>query len=289
MRSMKWDDLRVVLAVARGGTLAAAAERLGVDQTTVARRLDAIQRTIDAKLFLRVAGRLVATETGEVACARAEQMEAHMTALEAELTGADQVPRGSVRITAVPVLASRLLVPRLAPLLRRFPNIAVEIIAEPRNIDLTKRDADVAVRLARPQSGSMLCRRLGSLSYSVYGPAQRAAETLPWIGYDEGYAHLPQARWMVRHTTPAELSQLRVNDAEGILQAVRHGLGRSLLPDLIAEADGALQRLSERPVLTREVWMLVHPDLRRLPRVAAVCDWLTEVFHLSAARPRPLE
>ena len=204
---MKWDDLRILLAVQRGGTLAAAAKRLGVDQTTVARRLAALEGAAKAKLFLRSQGRLVATELGEIAVVQAERVEGQILDLEEKLAGGTAAPEGKVRVTAVPVLANRLLIPRLGDLLARCPKLEIEIVAEPRNLSLSKRDADIALRLARPQGGAALCRKIGALSYSVYGTANRSGAALPWLTYGDDYADLPQAQWVAKQGAGAPARQ----------------------------------------------------------------------------------
>jgi len=276
---MDWNDLRYVLAVSRSGTLSAAARRLRVDQTTVTRRLAGIERATGVRLFDRIEGRLVATDAGRIAVARAERIEAEAQALAAELSGADKDAAGVVRLTAVPSIVNHALVPRLGGLLSRYPRLGLEIVGVPGDLSLSKREADMAIRLARPPGGTALCRRIGEIAYAVYGPQGAPGKTLPWITYDEAHAHLPQARWIARHGgAPAE-QRLKLNDAESLLQAVRTGLGRSLLPTFIANADPRLVRLSPEPsVLEREVWLLVHPDLRPLPRVSVVLDWVCDIF-----------
>ena len=276
---MDWNDLRYVLAVSRSGTLSAAARRLRVDQTTVTRRLAGIERATGVRLFDRIEGRLVATDAGRLAIVRAERIEAETQALAAELSGADKDAAGIVRLTAVPSVVNHALVPRLGGLLSRYPRLGLEIVAVPGDLSLSKREADMAIRLARPPGGTALCRRIGKITYAVYGPQEVPGHTLPWITYDETHAHLPQARWIARHGgTPAE-QQLKLNDAESLLQAVRTGLGRTLLPTFIADADSCLVRLSPEPsVLEREVWLLVHPDLRPLPRISVVVDWVCDIF-----------
>jgi DNA-binding transcriptional LysR family regulator len=283
--ALQWSDLRVVLALARDPTLAAAARRLGVDQTTVSRRLAALEAALQGPLFLRAPGRLVPTALGELAIARAAEAEAAVLALEAAAGESGAAVAGRVRITAVPILVNQLIVPRLADLLARFPALAVDANADSRNLSLSRRETDIALRFARPEGGSGLCRRIGSLAFSVYA-ARGAAEGLPWVTYEERFQHYPQARWVADNVPPAALARLRVNDAEGLAQAVRSGLGLGVLPDFMAARDGALVRVSEAPVLQRDLWLLVHPDLRQLPRVAAVLDWLAALparLHAEAA------
>lgn len=278
----QWSDLRVVLALGREPSFAAAARRLGIDQTTVGRRLAALEDALKGRLFLRARGRLIPTALGEEAIARAEQVEASIQALEKAAGESGETVSGRVRITAVPILVNQLIVPRVLALLQRHRGLAIDANADSRNLSLSHRETDIALRFARPESGAGLCRKAGTLAFSVYAPAGNGAEELPWVTYEERFGHYPQARWVADNVVPEHLCPLRVNDAEGLAQAVRSGLGRGVLPDFMAARDPALTRMSGEPVLRRELWLLVHPDLRHLPRVAAVLDWL-------AALPASLE
>jgi DNA-binding transcriptional LysR family regulator len=272
---MEWSDLRYVLTIARAGTLAAAARRLGVNQTTVARRLAAAEKTLGARMFERKDGVLLPTKVGEAAIARAGQMEQDVLALERGIGGADAVTAGSVRVTTVPILANRLLTPALPSLLRRYPQLRLELIAESRNLSLTRREADIAMRLGRPEAGNALTRRIGRLDYAVYGP-RRGAGDLAWITYEEGLSHLPQARFIAAQGEA--IASLAVNDAEGLVEAVRAGLGKSLLPCFVGDRAPGLQRLGREVAFSRDIWLMVHRDLRAQARIAAVIDWLLELM-----------
>jgi DNA-binding transcriptional LysR family regulator len=276
---MDWNDLRYIVTIARAGTLAAAARRLGVNQTTVARRLAAAEAALGTRLFERIDGALHATESGEAAVARAAQVEQEVHALEHGISGADADTAGPVRLTGVPMLVNRLLIPALPQLYARYPRLRIELIAEARNASLTKREADIALRLARPEGGSaVLAKRVGHLEYAVYGPRKRAADRLPWITYEEGLSHLPQARWIATATHDGALVPLLVSDAEAIVHAIHAGLGKSLLPCFVADRDSRLRRLSgPKGVLARELWLLTHNELRHHARIAAVVAWLTEL------------
>jgi DNA-binding transcriptional LysR family regulator len=276
---MEWSDLRYVLMISRAGTLMAAARRLGVNQTTVARRLAAAEAALGVRLFERLDGILYPTRAGEAAVARAVQIEQEFDALEQGIGGTDTVPAGVVRLTAVPILVNHLLVPALPKLYATHPRLRIELIAEPRNLNLTKREADIALRLARPVGGTALARRVGQLDYAVYALHRGAAEDLPWITYEDGVSHLPQARWIAAEAAAPEPAPLLVNDAEALLQAVRAGLGKSLLPCGIADREPGLKRHGDgRVVLSREIWLLVHRDLRPQARIAAVIRWLEELL-----------
>ncbi len=272
---MDWNALQLTLAIARAGTLAAASRRLSIDQTTVSRRLKTLEAGLGTALFSRVDGNLIPTEAGEQAIAAAEQMEAAAGSLEESLSGSLQSCAGSVRLTAVPVLMNRLLIPNLAPLISQHPKLQLEMVAETGNLSLNRRETDLALRFARPQKDAGLCRRLADVPYALYGASGQSKQHNNLITYEETHAHLPQARWMARHAEKHDSGQLRVNDAECAFAAVQSGLGQSLLPEMIASEDPALQRVTEgAPVLSREVWLLVHPEVRQLPRVQAVIEWL---------------
>lgn len=285
MQAMNWNDLRYLLAVGRGRSLVAAARLLAVDDTTVARRLAALQATLGACLCQRLAGgALVLTRAGERAALHAERIEREIGRLDETLSGADAAIAGMVRVTAVPILVNHLLVPAAPRLLQRHPLLQLELVADPRDLSLTRRETDLALRLARPRSGGakVIARRVGTLRYAVYAASSssvREARALPWITYDEAMAHLPPARWIA--ATAARngeaLAALRVNDAVSLRQAVIAGLGRSLLPCVVAEGDVRLRILRGRrdvPPLTRELWLLTHVELRNLARIEAVATWI---------------
>jgi DNA-binding transcriptional LysR family regulator len=283
MPDLNWNDLRVVLAVFRSGSLAAAARLLHVDETTVARRLAVAEAAVGARLFQRTDGKVLCpTEVGEAAVVAAEQTEQMVGNLHASATQARTVVTGTVRLTAVPILINHLLVPALHDLTERCPVLRLELIAEPRDLILTRREADMALRMARPSGdtgANLLARRVADMHYAPYvsaGLSQEAADRLPWLGYEQGMAALPPARWLAARQGTAG-SPVSLNDAEAILQAVLAGLGRSLLPCMIADRHAALTRcdvpgLPKPP--TRELWLLTHPDQRGLARIAAVQEWL---------------
>ena len=281
LQDLDWNDLRFVLAVARSQSLAGAARRLGVNESTVGRHIAGAERRLGARLFERSQGQLHPTEAGAAVVAGAERVELEVQAVESAVAGTDERAAGRVRVTSVPIVVNRLLVPALPPLLQDHPQLCVELIAEPRDLSLTKREADIALRLARPQMEvRAVARRIGRLDYAVYGPKRKGRRPLPWVTYEDGMADLPQWRWIDERAsgdgeTPAPVA---VNDAEAILQSLKAGLGRSLLPTAVAEREPGLVRLDAGPPpLSRELWLMVHPELRELTRVRVVMDWLVSV------------
>ncbi len=281
MQALNWNDLRFVLAVARTQSFAEAGRRLGVNESTVARRISQAESRLGARLFERNLGVSHPTKAGAVVVSGAERIELEVQAVESAVSGADRLAAGSVRVTSVPIIVNRVLVPALPQLLRKHPQLQIELIAEPRDLSLTKRDADIALRLARPRKEfRAIARCIGRLDYAVYGLSGRSMEPLPWITYEDSMADLPQGRWIQGRVirdgeTPI---QVMVNDAEAILQAVNAGLGKSLLPIAIGDREAGLVRHSDGPVLlSRELWLMVHPELRDLTRIRVVMDWLVSV------------
>jgi DNA-binding transcriptional LysR family regulator len=283
MQSFEWDQLRILLALRRAGTYAGAARLLEVDDTTVSRRLAALTNVIGAPLFRRDgAGRCIWTEVGEVVAAHAERMESEMLQL-AERIGQNPDPvAGTVRLTAVPMLCNRLIAPRLSGLLADCPALILELMPERRNVDLMQREADLALRFARPSgmAGGLWTRRIATLQHRAYG-AKPAGLKGPWISYIDELAHLPQARWMrkVMQCVPSERDRLRVADAETAIEAAASGCGIAVLPCLIGDADARLAAI-DMPIAPpmREVWIVGHATQRHLGRIRRVAEWLGGLF-----------
>jgi DNA-binding transcriptional LysR family regulator len=287
MPDIDWNDLRYVLAVARTRSHAAAARALHIDPTTVGRRLRAIEAILEARLVERDAtGDLRPTQAGEIAVQRAEQIEAEVGGLTAAVKGVDTLASGTVRVTAVPILVNKFLIPAVGALVAKHPGLRVELIADARGLSLTRGEADIALRLTRPEpevGAHVLARCIGKLSYAAYAARDdaAAAETLPWLTYEDGMAHLPQARWTAKAALKeGGFAAISVNDADTLVQAVQAGLGRALLPCLIADRVEGIARVAVNgPALPeREIWLLTHPDLRPLARVAAVLAWIDAIF-----------
>ena len=281
LRDLNWNDLRFLLAIERGNSLAGAARRLGVNESTVGRRLAEAEQRLGARLFERSLGAFSPTEAGRTVLSGAERVEREVQAVEAAVSGSDRLAAGLVRVTSVPLVVNRLLMPALPPLLRAHPQLRVELIAEPRDLSLTRREADIALRLARPaRELRVFARRIGRLDYGIYAPARKTRRDLPWITYEDAMAALPQWRWISDQAGDADAAPhpVTVNDAEAILQGIKAGLGKSLLPLAIAEREPGLRRLDPGPpALSRELWLMVHPELRSLTRVRVVMEWLADV------------
>lgn len=287
MQNLNWNDLRVILAIGRKKRIADAAGTLNVDYSTVLRRLTALQDAIGQRLYQRLPdGRLELTEAGKSAAAIAERMEGEIGALDGGHPDVDGAS-GVLRLTSVPFIVNRILIPAVGNLLDRNRNLHIEMISDARDLSLTRREADMALRLARPRTGGMRvkARRVGVLRYAPYSAAAQgkpAASSLPWITYDETMAHLPQAQWMelAIRKEAGRAAALKVSDVEAAFEAVAEGHGQSMLPCAVADRDARLSRVPQTGGLqdpTREIWLLIHSELSKLPRCQAVADWIEEV------------
>ncbi|MEL7125050.1 MAG: LysR family transcriptional regulator [Pseudomonadota bacterium] len=280
MQSHDWNDLKYLLALARTGRLRAAGRAVGVSDTTVARRIKALEAAVGVPLFVRgMSGHYAPTDAARDILVHAEAIELENTLLRETLGQAAERVTGSVRISAVPIVVNRILVPALPALSDKHPQLAVELVPAAQNLDLSKREADLALRFARPETGGLRTKaqRLGSLTFGVY--AARSGDRRAWITYDDAHADLPQARWLDRMARAEDAqAPLRVADAETALEAVAAGLGRTLLPKRIADADQRLRRVpADAPLPARDIWLLSHADHMARGSVAAAKAWLIDL------------
>ncbi|MCY1075887.1 LysR family transcriptional regulator [Archangium lansingense] len=277
---MDWEDLRIFVALARAGSLSAAARALRVSHATVGRRIAALEETLGQALFDRRADGYALTAEGAAVLELAQGMDERALAI-LRRAGRDTGLTGTVRLTATDAVAERILIPRLAPFRRRHPGIDLEVLSDPRSLSLAKREADVAVRLARPQAGDLITRRLATIAYGVYVAPDGDAEA--WVGYEDSFAHLPEAQWLARIVAGGRIA-LRTNGFAAQLAAVRAGFGKAVLPRWFAEEEGGLTALPPpAPLPVREAWLVVHRDLKDVPRVRALVDHLVAVFEAERA------
>ncbi|MBS0476697.1 MAG: LysR family transcriptional regulator [Proteobacteria bacterium] len=283
---MNWDDLRFIVTLEREGTMAMAGRRLGVDQTTVARRLRALEGNLGAPLLERNDGRWRPTPFGQRVLERAARIEEDVAGV-LRLADADSTQvSGLVRITTVSAIISEWLQPRLPDLYQRYPDLCVDLIASNDNLNVARREADIAIRLARPKTGGFLIRKLADVGFACYGPARSRPQVRPgdWVAYNEELAHTPEMHHL-QYVLGDGRIRLRSSNPPILARAIADGIGHGVLPCFIADPDPALIRLfGPEPVLNRELWMVIHPDARAQPRVASTADWLVEHFRADAAR-----
>jgi len=276
-KKIDWNDLSFVLAIFRAGTLSLAAKNLRVDQTTVSRRLKTLEQQLGATLFFRKQNRLIPSQAGECLIESAEQVESSISAAIDQIDSADSRCEGKVRITSVPLLMNKILSKNVGLLLKQQPSLELELISSAENFSFSKRQTDLALRFNRPTSGIAVCVKMTNLSYSAYHLKNTQAEQLPWIGYAEERSSLPQSGWLKKHH--GKHHQLLVDDAQTALEAVYSGYGRCLFPDYVMKNEANLVcDPTYNNVLTRELWLLIHPQMRHLKRIKVVSAFLKRLF-----------
>jgi DNA-binding transcriptional LysR family regulator len=279
---MEWDDVRLFLAVARSGTLLQASARLGTSHSTVSRRLAALEARLKVALFDRSLGGYARTEAGAAVYESALRMEEEFLKLKRTLAGRDALDAQTVRLSAPDVLANHLA-PHLVALRRREPQIRLEIAAENSTVDLDRMEADLALRASRRPQEHLVGTRVGQTAWAVYvarSPRGRSVddEDLPWIGYDKSLASLPVAQWLREHV-PEERIALRTSSTIAAQAFVRAGLGAACLWCLAGDRDPQLVRLTPPlPAVASDLWLLIHPDLRRSQRVGRVRSFLARAL-----------
>ncbi len=275
---LDWTDLRHFIALAREGTLSAAARALGVDHVTVARRIAALERATRLKLVDRRARLYVLTEDGRRLAAAAAPMEDAAYAVERAIKAARPGLMGEVSISAPPSLANAMIAPKLIELRRQHPGITIKLIGEKRTASLSRREADVALRLSRPADAALVARRIGSFGFSLYGAPAYLRETPPsalsFIAYDASMDEAPQQQWL-KAIAGQRAIVLLTSDLENQAAAARAGVGLAALPHFLGDSDPQLVRYdSGCSEVSREIWLVVHRDLSRAPLVRAVMQFL---------------
>lgn len=285
---MEWDDLRYFLAVARSKSLRSAAQVLKTSPPTVGRRIADLERRLGARLFDRSRVGFALTENGEAIMAKAEDVEEAVLSVERAALGRDLRPSGKVRLTTIDDIASLVIAPRLSEFAARFPGIGLELVAQQTLTNLTRREADVALRTVRPEHGDYVVRQAGWWSLGLYVakrhakahnivPGRHDFARMKIITWTDEYMHLRGGAWFTEHAPRAEVA-LATNSRRIQYMACKAGAGVAILPSWIADKDSDLLcLLGPDKVMEVELWLAVHRDLLRTARVRAVVDFLTEL------------
>jgi molybdate transport repressor ModE-like protein len=278
-----WNDLKLVLAIARAGRLAGGAQSLGIDHSTGFRRLNAMEERLGVKLFeRRPGGEYALTADGQRFAATAELVETEMMSLDRDVLGRDARPTGTIRVTAPEALAYAVLPSLLRAFRSAYPGIVVEVIAEDRVLSLSRREADVALRDS-PQGPDLFGRKLVDVRWALYAaasimeeePKPKRVEDLArheMIGWGMG-SNSMAATWLERQVPEAAFVYRSANILSQ-LAAARAGIGIALLPCYLGDPQPDLRRVFRTPVqeLTRELWIVTHADLKKTARIRAFFD-----------------
>lgn len=276
-----WENIRYFLAIARIGTLSGAARSLKVDHATVSRRLSALESEIAARLVERQSRSCKLTPIGERVFEVAQQMEEGAYAVERLLEASRSPLSGKVALSAPPVLVANFLVKHVADFRRANPGVQLSVTCEARQVSLSRREADVLVRLARPEEPTSVVRKLGRVSFGLYAskdyPHLHNPSAWEFIAYDAGFVGVAQQEWLMSVAGKRPIA-CEIGEINGHLVAARAGAGVAGLPDFLAEADPQLQRVAyEGEPFSRDIWMAVHQDLRGAPQIRAVMDFLVKI------------
>ncbi|WP_249674780.1 LysR family transcriptional regulator [Pseudomonas abieticivorans] len=277
-----WENLRVFLAVARAGSLSGAARALKVDHATVSRRLNALEAQLNVRLVDRQPRACHLTAVGLQVHTLAAEMEANAFAVE-RLVRAEQSPAaGRVTVSAPPVLASNFLAGTLSQFCKLYPQVQLSIASQAQSVSLGRREADIAVRLYRPTEPDSVTRKLGDMPFALYASQhyEHLGTPAEWafIAYEPQYADMPHQKWLLSAAQGRKVV-CEVSDITTQHAVARTGVGVAGLPTFIGDADPLLRRLPcEGDGFSREIWLVVHADLRHSPLLRAVMGFIVQVI-----------
>ena len=282
---LPWDDLRLFLAASEQQTLTAAAKALGLGQATVSRRLASLEEHVGQRLFERHRHGLVPTDAARALLPHAQRMAEQVRLAAAALQGLVAEPEGTVRLAVPPGIAADVLPPLLPALRRRHPKVRLEILSDNFMRDLSRHEADIAMRSFRPETGDLVFRRMPSVPLGVYAsqayveslPDNPAPHDLEWLQWSDELGHIPLARY-VAACLDGRPPALMSNGFVTLRAAAQQGVGCMVIPAIQARMSGLVPVPVDLPPLPAAPFYLVTPRaLRGVPRVAAVVDFLVEV------------
>jgi DNA-binding transcriptional LysR family regulator len=283
LQTLAWDDFKLVKMIAEAKGLAGAAERLGVNHSTVFRRLGQLEEDLGIKLFERHRTGYALTAAGEEMTSLAERMEEDVATFARKLAGQAVSPAGELRVTTNDTLLVHLLTPIFARFTRTCPDVRLDVVLSNQALNLSKRDADVAIRATDNPPETLVGRRVASIVWAIYGRAADfpgpgeidliALYDRSWVALGDNLAALKAARFVRDRVSPERIAY-KVNTVLGLAEAVESGIGIGPLPCFIADVRPSLVRLTPpNPDFTAGLWLLTHPDLRQSARVRAFMDF----------------
>ena len=286
---MNWNNLHILVVLSREGSLAGAARVLGVNHATVSRRLSALEDEIGTPLVRRLARSTPLTEKGREISVLAIEMEERAQKIARIAKLSNTGVKGTVRMTAPPALISETLMPRLVGLGDAHPELRLEFVADTQIISLEHGGADIAVRLVEPQTQHHIVRKLGQISYGIYGTKDHIAQPKDqWriIGMEEQFAEAPLQKWLIKFGGGHPFDVVS-NDLHVQRSAAESGLGLVMLPDDIAAQSTNLVRLQGHLPPSQPAWLVIHPDVKNSPAIRVVADAALSLFGKTAQKFKP--
>lgn len=293
-KQMNWEDVRIFLAVARRGSLSGAGEMLGMSASTISRHIDDLETRLGARLFLRSQAGYALSDAGLAIIPDAERAEGALDAVQRKASGAASTVSGTVRIAMPDNFAVSLILPEIARFRRRHNEIALEIVTSIGIASLTRREADIGMRLVRPESGNFVMSRVGTMASALYASANYIAaqpfdqlgrgEGHVLVGWDEAYSGLEAARW-ADQMLPRAARAIRTTSLQSQLAACAAGAGLAVLPCLLGDASPTLVRLRPpQTVFTQDIWLVTHHDIAGTARIRAATEFLRETVQANRDR-----
>lgn len=286
---MDWQDLNYFLALARHGSLSAAAKELGVDHATVSRRITALENSLGLRLTERQPRRTTLTGHGRIIASGADEMYRITDRIRIQARSLVAEPAAPVNISASPAVAAHLIAPAVAGFTRKHPGITLSLSGVSHHVFLNKSEADVAVRLERPDDPDLMTRRIGTMRFGLYAsPFWQGIPEEEWvfIAYDSTLAHITQQQWLESLLNGRRVI-FRASDLMAQQQAARKGLGIVTLPCFMGDNDGELVRLQEHlPSPVRNIWLVAYPELKRDHAAVVVMEFLAEIIGRSCPPDR---
>jgi len=292
-----WDDIRIFIAAARAGSGAAGARDLRVDQSTVSRRLSVFEKRLGVRLFDRSGSGYALSPAGERLYASALRIEEEIVTLDRALVGQDQSLSGTIRVATADTLSNHLLFPVTSSFLQRYPDINLRILTSYDVVALDGIEADVALRVSNTPHESLVGRKLATAAFAMYGSREYVSahdnrvERMVWLNWDDGSA---SSNWpQLMPTIPDSACRLRIDSVPSLLEAARQGVGATILPCFMGDADATLTRIQPAKVIShRDIWLLVHEDLRYTARIRAFLDHMVETIKpmrdlIEGRKPQP--
>lgn len=290
---MDWSVIRDFLAVAEVGSLSGAARRLKVSQPTLSRRIADLEENLGATLFLRTPKGLLLTETGEGILVTARDMESAALAIERRADAGRDALDGVVRVSCTEGLGTQWLPRHLATFHKAYPRLQVEVLVDNRAVNLVRREADIALRLFRPEQPDLIARKVGHLAMGMYasadylntyGTPERRSDLKKHfhVGFDESMAGRSDVQTLERMFTPENIVH-RSNSFVGQLEAAKAGVGMAMLDCFLGEPEPSLHRvLSDNVHHDMDVWLVTHAEVGRSARIRVLFDHIAAAFQADA-------
>ncbi|WP_186370831.1 LysR family transcriptional regulator [Yersinia aldovae] len=277
---MNWDDIRYFLALVRGGTLSEAGNILMVKHSTVSRRMSKFEKHFKINLFHRMPKGWILTDDGNVLLNRAKNIESEIYEFQRAIDDNFNMT-GAVKISATSLLATNFIIPYLERFNRNFPLVSIDISCDNKNANLINGDVDIALRLGEISELNLIARPLGSLKYALYGHEKYMSvpeKERKYIGFCGNYPNTPQKNWLNEYLKEKECL-IKTNDLSVMFNAISSGLGVGILPKFMVKDKCDLIEISlEDNPPPKPVYLVMHTDVRRSPRIRVVADYIIEIF-----------